>query len=80
VVYNIVAPDGRSPLDVHPESDHVFYVVKGELKIYDGEKEHSVPAGSAMVIPAGEKHQVRGNGKEEAEYLVVTCPPPAPVA
>ncbi len=71
------ARGGASIFHVHPHSEHVFYIMKGQLTAVDEAKnEITVRAGEALYIPAGESHMVVNRGEEETTYLAVTAPPP----
>jgi mannose-6-phosphate isomerase-like protein (cupin superfamily) len=72
VAYNFMEPDGGAEMHTHEDQNHVFYVLAGEMKVFDGTREQVVPQGSALVVKAGEAHQVTGTGKRPCEYLLVT--------
>ncbi|HUW64799.1 MAG TPA: cupin domain-containing protein [Spirochaetia bacterium] len=72
VSYNFMEPDGGAEMHTHEDRDHVFYVLEGEMKVFDGIVEQLVPCGSALVVKAGEAHQVTGTGKMPCVYLLVT--------
>ncbi len=77
VKLGVYAPGGESIFHDHPYSEHVFYLLKGQLTAIDGaKKEITVYKGQALYIPAGEKHMVVNRGKEDALYVAVTAPPP----
>jgi len=66
---------GGAEMHVHQDSEHVFYVLKGELQVDDGKTKKVVTKGQALIVEAGEPHQVTGTGSMDCEYLLVTCPP-----
>ena len=66
-----------SIIHTHPHSEHVFYVVGGQLTAIDPAKnEFTAGPGQSLYIPAGEPHMVINRGEEEATYIAVTAPPP----
>jgi mannose-6-phosphate isomerase-like protein (cupin superfamily) len=68
--------DGGAEMHTHDRQEHIFYVLEGELQVYDGERTQVVPAGKAMVIEPGYPHQITGTGKDiDAKYIVITIPP-----
>ncbi len=72
------APGGRCTAHAHPHSEHVLYVLQGQLTAIDGAgKEATAFAGQALYIPAGELHWSENRGAEECRYVAVTAPPPA---
>jgi len=71
------AKGGASIFHAHPQSEHVFYILQGELTAIDGSNnEITARKQQALYIPAGEKHMVVNRGEEEAIYVAVTAPPP----
>ena len=61
--------EGLKP-HIHPESEEVYYVVKGEGTVYIGEEGDSIPVSPdiAIYIPPGELHGVENTG---ADRLVI---------
>jgi len=62
---------GGAEIDEHP-AEHVFYVLRGSAKMFDGKESFEVEAGDSIIVESGETHSFTGNGKEDCEYLVVT--------
>jgi mannose-6-phosphate isomerase-like protein (cupin superfamily) len=75
VTHSVMLATGGAEMHVHPDSEHIFYVLRGELKVYDGKETAIVSAGEGLVIAAGEPHQVTGTGRMDCEYLSITSPP-----
>jgi len=76
VKLGVYAPGGESIFHDHPCSEHVFYLLKGQLTAIDGAKQEvTVFQGQAVYIPAGEGHKVVNRGKEDTLYVAVTAPP-----
>ncbi|OQB24365.1 MAG: Cupin domain protein [Firmicutes bacterium ADurb.Bin182] len=62
--------------EVHEHSDQIFYVLKGQMKVYAGGKLlHTVSQGDAIMVEAGEVHAVINEDDEECVYYAVTVPP-----
>ena len=74
--YAVMLANGGAEMHVHEASDHVFYVLAGELKVTNGQETHIVSAGQSLLIPAGEPHSVTGAGRIDCQYLNITTPPP----
>ncbi|HUV72521.1 MAG TPA: cupin domain-containing protein [Clostridia bacterium] len=66
-------------MEVHPNVDQFIRIEEGEGKaILDGE-EHKLESGSAVVIPAGTKHDiVNTSDKEELKLYTIYSPPQHP--
>jgi len=56
-------------------SEHIFYILRGGAKMFDGKETYEVEAGESIVVGSNEPHSLTGNGREDCEYLVVTAPP-----
>ena len=78
VKLGVYEPGGTSIFHSHPHSEHVFYILEGQLTVID-EAGSGVTAiaGEALYIPAGEVHKAENRGKLETRYIAVTAPPPA---
>ena len=70
-------PQGGGSVDeVHESSDQIFYMLKGQMKISaNGELLHTVHAGDAVLITAGDIHAVINDGEEDCTFLAITVPP-----
>ena len=64
-------------VDVHPESEEIYYVVQGRGQVRLDDEEYAVRAGQTVHIPAGVHHQTTNTGDEELVYFYVYAPPPA---
>ena len=70
------APGCGMEEEVHPYSDHVFYVTEGEFEIRsDGNLVATLGEGDAIRIPAGEKHQIVNVGDVDSVFFALTIPP-----
>jgi mannose-6-phosphate isomerase-like protein (cupin superfamily) len=71
-------PGGKSILHSHPHSEHVLYILEGQLTVFDEAKNKATARkGEALYVPAGEVHMVENRGKVQTRYIAVTAPPPA---
>lgn len=75
VSHAVMLAHGGAEMHVHAESEQIFYVLAGELKVYNGKETSIVSAGQWLVTEAGEPHQVTGSGRMDCQYITVTCPP-----
>jgi len=57
-------PGFNHQLHRHPDGDQVVVVLDGEIIAYDRNDERVVPAGSAVLLCAGDWHGVRVEGAE----------------
>lgn len=70
--YTIIPPGVRNPAHFHPNAEAGFYIVKGELNVYSGEKRELfvVKAGSFVHVPKGEIHGIENTSKTEPAALI----------
>ncbi|MCL7388590.1 MAG: cupin domain-containing protein [Thaumarchaeota archaeon] len=64
-----IKPGGRIPAHLHPEIEHVQYVLKGRYLVKIGQEIHEVKPGDAILIPPNTVHYYENNGDEEAVFL-----------
>ncbi len=77
VKLGVYEPGGRSIVHSHAESEHVLYILEGQLTVVDGAKnEATALAGQAVYIPAGEVHMAENRGRTRTRYIACTAPPP----
>ena len=68
--------DGGAEMHTHDVQEHIFIVLEGEVMVNDGLEKHIVTEGQAMVIKAGDAHEVTGSHRGiDAKYIVITMPP-----
>ena len=70
-----IRPGGGSAKHSHENSEQCHYVLRGELTVTTEQGTKIIQAGMVGWTAAGEDHEVRNNGKEDAHYLVITAPP-----
>lgn len=75
LVLMTLAPEEDIGLEVHPDNDQFFRFESGEGKsIIDG-NEYILSEGSAIVVPAGAKHNIiNTSSSEELKMYTIYCP------
>ncbi|MCL6451596.1 MAG: cupin domain-containing protein [Acetobacteraceae bacterium] len=68
-------PGGGAESHTHPDSEHAFFVIQGEMVVSNGRQEYRLRPGTAIFIPPGEPHSTRNAAPGETVYLTVTSPP-----
>ena len=62
--------------EVHPHSDQIFYLIKGEMRISsDKELLYVLVEGDAILIKAGDIHSVMNEAEEDCSFVSITVPP-----
>lgn len=74
VVQELLPPGARSRAHAHDRSRQFFYVLRGDATMMVGPRTVSLPAGSGLEVPPRVRHQVRNDGEEDLEVLVVSSP------
>jgi quercetin dioxygenase-like cupin family protein len=74
----VYAPGDTAAPHIHPDADHVFYVLRGRGTAYADGQPHPVQAGDVIVIERGEEHRFENPHHEEFAFLELWLP--APVA
>ena len=69
-----VYPGGGPPPHTHRNEEEVFFVLKGEVTIFDDGTPVSAKAGSCAVLPRGTRHWFKNEGDNPAEMLVLVAP------
>jgi len=67
----ILKPGGRIPKHLHPDMEHIQYVLKGRYKLGIGEEVYDVKPGDAVLIPANTPHWYENPGPQEAEFICI---------
>lgn len=76
VKLGVYQPGGDCIYHSHPFSEHVFYILEGQLTVIDEDgTEITAQKGEALYIPAKEVHKAINRGEGETLYLAVTAPP-----
>lgn len=69
-------PGHEFPLHLHPSSEDVIYVLRGEVRLRVGEAELELREGELVVVPEATPHSAHNPTKLEAELLVFQAPLP----
>lgn len=78
VKLGVYEPAGRSVVHRHERSEHVLYILEGQLTLVDGAgNEVTAVKDQALYVPAGEIHMAENRGKSNTRYIAVTAPPTA---
>jgi len=76
VTLSTLGKDSGSNDEIHPVSDQIFYVLTGTLCVSaKGVLLHTLNAGDALLVQAGDVHAVRNGGEGDCALVVVTAPP-----
>lgn len=69
-------PDEGLVPHIHPESEEVYYVIKGRGIVYIGEERKEIPIEpeTALYIPPGTIHGVKNTGKEKLIVAFFVAP------
>ena len=74
-ITEIQSGDGRALDDIHPNEDHVFYIISGRGKAKVGDEVHLVEPGDALWVPKNTVHNFDIVGGETFRIAVVFAPP-----
>lgn len=74
VVQELLPPGTTTRTHAHDRSRQFFQVLRGEATVILGPRTHVLPAGSGIEVAPRVRHQVRNNGGEDLEVLVVSSP------
>ena len=76
IIYSKMEKGGIGYLHSHPHSEHFQFVLEGSLEISNPKAGvFKVPAGSGILVPAGEEHEVVNTYDGTTRYIVVYAPP-----
>ncbi len=64
-----IASGGHTPMHSH-DWEHEMFIHAGEGEVFGNNRWNPIKAGTVVLIPADEVHQLRNSGKE---LLVVVC-------
>ncbi|WKZ27311.1 MAG: cupin domain-containing protein [Candidatus Paceibacterota bacterium] len=65
-------------LETHPEHDQFIRIESGEGKAFLNETTYDLADGSALVIPAGTRHNIVNTGTEPMRLYTLYTPPEHP--
>jgi mannose-6-phosphate isomerase-like protein (cupin superfamily) len=69
-----IMPDGAALEDLHPDEDHVFYVLSGRATANVGDDVFDVGPGDALYVPKNTTHDFTIVGGEVFRIAVVFAP------
>lgn len=65
---------GGPGLHLHKGEDEAYYVLEGELEVFDGERTITVSAGSFVYIPRETPHGFKNVGESPCKMLILVTP------
>ncbi len=74
VWHGSLEPGGGSDLHVHDGSAQIYVGLTGLLTVTNGVTAVPLEPGDAVIIPAGERHDIHNRSDEKATLLVVSAP------
>lgn len=75
IIEECMPPGTAEQRHLHQRAAQFFYVLAGELTIELNGKEHHLPPGTGLAVPARSPHQVFNRGTHDARFLVISQPP-----
>jgi len=69
LVVELYTPVGHDPQNPHTR-DEIYFVTRGKGFFFDGERRHSVEAGSFLFVPAGQIHRFEDFSSDFAVWVV----------
>ncbi|MBZ4191052.1 cupin domain-containing protein [Niabella beijingensis] len=75
LVLMTLQPGEEIGAEVHPENDQFFRFEEGSGRCLIDDTEYTVSDGSAVVIPAGSRHNVINTGSTELKMYTIYAPP-----
>ncbi len=70
-----VPPGATTQAHFHPQSEEIYYVLRGSGELALDNEKSTVYAGDAVVIAPGTPHQIRNIGSEDLVFLCCCAPP-----
>ena len=71
---HLTPPGFFVPPHVHGEDREVFFVLEGELTVFDGTSEQRLGPGTTVTLPTGSRHGFRNDTAEPVRFLVMASP------
>jgi len=68
--YFHVEPGGASPRHSHTW-EHEVYVLEGGGSVFEGDKEHKISPGDAVLVPPNQEHQFKASNTEPLVFLCI---------
>lgn len=73
LVVELYKPVGHDPQKPHTR-DEIYFVTSGKALFFDGERRHSVEAGSFLFVPAGQIHRFEDFSSDFAVWVAFYGP------
>jgi quercetin dioxygenase-like cupin family protein len=70
----VILPQGGPPPHIHHREDESFYLLRGQIEVFDDGRTIRATTGSFVHIPKGTVHAFKNVGKEPARMLVLVTP------
>ncbi len=74
VVHEVLPPGARARAHAHDRSRQFFHVLSGQATMHLGPRVVTVPAGSGLEVPPRTRHELRNDGNEDLEVMVISSP------
>ncbi|HHX40289.1 MAG TPA: cupin domain-containing protein [Armatimonadetes bacterium] len=71
----VLPPGADTGLSEGHEGDQILYIASGEGEVQVGDEVMECHDGDVVLIPAGERHDVRNRGGEPLRMLSIYAPP-----
>lgn len=68
-------PKKKTVPNIHPESEELFYILKGKGTLTVGQETKEIKAGQGVYIPSNVTHTFENTDEEIMEFLLIHSPP-----
>jgi len=76
LVLMAIKPNGEIGMEVHETTDQFLRIESGQGRVIINDEEHSIKDGTAIIVPAGARHNiVNTSSSEELKLYTVYAPP-----
>ncbi|MGD9723840.1 MAG: cupin domain-containing protein [Pirellulales bacterium] len=65
---------GRTTPHYHPQTEEIYYILRGEGRMRIGDETAAVGPGDAIAIPPGATHQIQNTGRATLVFLCCCAP------
>ena len=70
-----VPPGAETEAHFHPQTEEIYYVLRGQGLMTLGEERKTVGPGDGILIPPGSPHRIRNIGEDPLVFLCCCSPP-----
>ncbi|MBB0243083.1 cupin domain-containing protein [Streptomyces alkaliphilus] len=70
----LVPPGGGPPPHIHHREEEAFYVLEGDVSLFDGMERLRLSSGSFVHVPRGSVHSFKNETEEDAKLLIMFLP------